>query len=39
MKINWAIMLDEMIYIGGAMVMAVLALGLVGIGFLWIGGV
>lgn len=39
MKINWPIMRDEMINVGGAMVMAALVLGLVGIGFLWIGGV
>jgi len=39
MKINWPIMLDEIIYVGGAMAMAVLALGLIGIGYLWIGGV
>lgn len=39
MKIDWSIMLDEMIYVGVAMAMAVMALGLIGIGYLWIGGV
>lgn len=39
MKIDWSIMLDEVIYVGGAMAMAVMALGLIGIGYLWIGGV
>lgn len=39
MKINWPIMRDEMINVGGVAAMAVMALGLVGIGFLWIGGV
>lgn len=38
MKIDWSIMLDELIYVGGAMAMAVMALCLIGIGFLWIGG-
>lgn len=38
MKVNWPIMRDEMVYVGGAMAMAVLALGLIGIGYLWIGG-
>lgn len=39
MKINWPIMRDEMINVGGAMAMAVMALVLIGIGYLWIGGV
>lgn len=39
MKIDWSIMLDELIYVGGAMAMAVMALVLIGIGYLWIGGV
>lgn len=39
MKIDWSIMLDEMIYVVGAMTMAVMALGILGIGYLWIGGV
>lgn len=39
MKIDWPIMLDELIYVGGSMAMAVIALGLIGIGFLWIGAV
>lgn len=39
MKINWPIMLDEMINVGGAMAMGAMALGLIGIGYLWIGGV
>ena len=39
MKIDWSIMLDEMIYVGGAMAMSVMALGLIGIWYLWIGGV
>lgn len=39
MKIDWSIMLDELINVGGAMAMAVMALGLIGIGYLWIGGV
>lgn len=38
MKINWPIMLDEMINVGGVVAMAVMALGLIGIGHLWIGG-
>lgn len=38
MKINWSIMLDEMINVSGVAAMGVLALGLIGIGYLWIGG-
>lgn len=34
MKINWAIMRDEMINVGGVVAMAVLALGLIGIGYI-----
>lgn len=39
MKINWPIMRDEMINVGGAVAMGVIALSLIGIGYLWIGGV
>ncbi len=37
MKINWAIMRDEMIYVGGAVAMSVIALMLIGVILLMTG--